>query len=288
MRTPIIRRLFAALLIAALSGTAPAAARGRIAISTDGDQADPDDWAATPMMLALLAKTGLQNRLIHVDYNNKFLIETKACEHYHVEMRKSTLGAAKTFGFHLNRLFDDQDPAERAAALNNLRREMLKSTVDDPLFIVVGGAYHFIYEAALPIQGQYGHVHLIQHSADNARNNQGGPGKNEADVLALGGFIETHIAGQGPTLNNLHLDPLQAGFGWLRDSNSTEYNYLFAQIQKVFDESSADPRLKPKSDISDSGMMLYLVRRLLYGEDLREKQFTPADFQEILGNSYNM
>ena len=138
-----------------------------------GDQADPDDWAATPMMLALLAKTGLQNRLVHVDYNNKFLIKTKACEHYDLEMRKSILAAAAAFAYELNLFFDDEQPAQRDAGMENLRREMLRSSEDDPLFIVVAGAFHFIYEAAQPIKGQYSHVYLIQRSPDNARNNQG-------------------------------------------------------------------------------------------------------------------
>jgi hypothetical protein len=36
----------------------------RIAIDVDGNCNDPDDWAATPMGLALLARRGLQSKLV--------------------------------------------------------------------------------------------------------------------------------------------------------------------------------------------------------------------------------
>lgn len=37
--------------------------QGRIVISSDGNEHDEDDWAATPFSLALLASQGLQNQL---------------------------------------------------------------------------------------------------------------------------------------------------------------------------------------------------------------------------------
>ena len=54
---------------------------GRIAISSDGNEHDHDDWAATPFSLALLAAKGLQVNLVlytfsdhvwgsNIDHNN--------------------------------------------------------------------------------------------------------------------------------------------------------------------------------------------------------------------------
>ena len=40
----------------------------RIAIDADGNYNDPDDWAATPMELALLARRGLQSKLVHYSW----------------------------------------------------------------------------------------------------------------------------------------------------------------------------------------------------------------------------
>ena len=42
---------------------------GRIAYSCDGNHNDPDDWAASPVTLAILAEAGLKDRLVHFDYN---------------------------------------------------------------------------------------------------------------------------------------------------------------------------------------------------------------------------
>jgi predicted amidohydrolase len=43
--------------------------QGRIAYSADGNHNDPDDWAASPLVLALIAAAGAKEQLIHFDYN---------------------------------------------------------------------------------------------------------------------------------------------------------------------------------------------------------------------------
>ncbi|OLT21325.1 hypothetical protein BJF78_34295 [Pseudonocardia sp. CNS-139] len=49
---------------------APANGVGRIALSADGNQHDPDDWASSAMGLAILAKRGLQANLVGYTYND--------------------------------------------------------------------------------------------------------------------------------------------------------------------------------------------------------------------------
>ncbi|AXT59326.1 hypothetical protein D1816_02840 [Aquimarina sp. AD10] len=44
--------------------------KGRIAISSDGNQHDSDDWGATAVTLAIIANRGLQNKVVHYDYAN--------------------------------------------------------------------------------------------------------------------------------------------------------------------------------------------------------------------------
>jgi len=39
--------------------------QGRIPYSCDGNHNDPDDWAASPVTLAILAEAGLKERLVH-------------------------------------------------------------------------------------------------------------------------------------------------------------------------------------------------------------------------------
>src|SRR4051812_1142288 len=45
-------------------------AGNRIAVDADGNFNDPDDWAATPATLAILARQELQGKLVHYSYNN--------------------------------------------------------------------------------------------------------------------------------------------------------------------------------------------------------------------------
>ena len=44
--------------------------RGRIAYSSHGNHNDPDDWAASPVTLAILAEAGAKNHVVHFDYNS--------------------------------------------------------------------------------------------------------------------------------------------------------------------------------------------------------------------------
>lgn len=297
-KSPTLIIILAALTICVSHPAASAAGPGRIAISADGDKADPDDWGAMPMELALIAKTNLRSRLVHVDYNNKYPCPTPnqskqpGKPDYGVRMEIATLGAAEAFGFSRDIFFNNRKDAD--AAIYHLADEMKKSAGGDPLYIVVNGAYNVVYQAISTLDDTErsiaeNHVILIQHSENNMKSvscNNGWNWENVRDILP--GIENRKIAGQGPTLNNKDQTPDQAGFRWLKDSPSPAYNYVYSQINEVYEETRADPDrigYEGKSDISDSGMMLYLVELLTTGKDRRNTGFTEADFQNVLSNS---
>src|SRR5687768_15246317 len=93
-----------AILAVSLSFILPLAARpyennefkGRIAYSSDGNHNDPDDWAASPLALAIFAQTGLKDRLVHFDYNSILPLTEPEWERYH---EASVLGAVERHGF---------------------------------------------------------------------------------------------------------------------------------------------------------------------------------------------
>ena len=100
----------------------------RIGWSADGNKNDPDDWSATPLALAIFAKMGWQEKLVHFDYNNRLdaSLEWKEAENY-----ESTIGGAKRFGFNEDIFFDDQRELESAIEhakeeINNLLAFMVK------------------------------------------------------------------------------------------------------------------------------------------------------------------
>ncbi len=77
----------------------------RLGWSADGNRHDPDDWGATAMALAIFAKQGWQDKLVHIDYNNWLPDNTpyKAAQE-----TISVVEGAKKFKFIQTKIFDDQ------------------------------------------------------------------------------------------------------------------------------------------------------------------------------------
>lgn len=70
--------------------------RGRIAYSCDGNHNDPDDWAASPVALAIFANFGVTDRLVRFDYN--CILPDTDCE-WEAKHKESVLGAARHYGY---------------------------------------------------------------------------------------------------------------------------------------------------------------------------------------------
>ncbi len=140
--------------------------KGRIAISSDGNKHDTDDWSATAMTLALLASQGLQDKLALYTYSdhvwgssNWKVNQMNAYDH----MKESALGGKERFGFKNSKFICAVDDPE--AAYNAMAQEINKSTSDNPLIILAAGPMQVIGEAlnrAQKSKRQY--VTVISHS----------------------------------------------------------------------------------------------------------------------------
>jgi len=124
--------------------------KGRIVISSDGNEHDHDDWAGTPLSLAMIAAKGLQNKLSLYVYSDH--IWGSNHEHPGIngispyeQMKESTLTGAKLFGFKKTQFICAVDNAE--VAYEALKNQINQSTIDNPLFIIVGGPVQVIGEA---------------------------------------------------------------------------------------------------------------------------------------------
>jgi hypothetical protein len=124
--------------------------KGRIVISSDGNEHDHDDWAATPLSLALLSARGLQNKLPVYIYSDH--IWGSNYEHPGVnrikpydQMKESALKGGKIFGFGKTEFICAVDDPE--IAYEALKTEINKSSAEDPVFIIVGGPVQVIGEA---------------------------------------------------------------------------------------------------------------------------------------------
>ncbi len=124
--------------------------KGRIVISSDGNEHDHDDWAATPLSLALLSASGLQDRLPVYIYSDH--IWGSNHEHPGVngvtpyeQMKESAINGGKMFRFKHTRFICAVDNPE--VAYEALKAEINKSSSDNPLFIIVAGPVQVIGEA---------------------------------------------------------------------------------------------------------------------------------------------
>ncbi|MCS7239554.1 MAG: hypothetical protein NZ899_15005, partial [Thermoguttaceae bacterium] len=246
---------------------------GRIAYSSDGNFNDPDDWAASPMSLALIAAAGLQEKLVHFHYNSILWASEAIWERRHQE---AVLQAAERFGFDKSRFFDcRQQPKETVAAL---AREVEKSTQADPLYVILAGPVDVILAALkrAPEQSRRW-VYVISHSRWNEGFRGGSEepasgqyhgiviGHTKRDVIALGvrwvqipdqnltlcaaPYVRATALGY-PTHSRWAPAPKEAfaPYFWLRDSADANFHLLWTWLE-----------ISTRPDPSDAGMTYFLL-----------------------------
>ena len=137
--------------------------RGRIAYSCDGNHNDPDDWAASPVTLAILAEAGLKEQLVHFDYNCILPLTDPEWEKIHAE---SVLGTAERYGFDLAKFFDCRK--DRDGAVASIAKAIDDSTATDPLYFIIAGPMevpNLGIQKSDPAKRQF--VYCISHSRWN-------------------------------------------------------------------------------------------------------------------------
>lgn len=223
--------------------------KGRIAYSADGNHNDPDDWAASPLALAIFADAGLRDPVVHFHYNC-ILPETNAeWEKIHAE---SVLGTAKRYGYDLDRFFDCRKALDACVA--DLKRQIDASTADNPLYFIVAGPMEVPYLALQksdPEKRKF--VYCISHS----RWNDGFASRykftfSKRSVIESG-VNWVQIADQNRLLS---LSPYgKPGppesfepFGWMRDSAEEKVRFLWERML-----------VSTRPDPSDAGMAYFLV-----------------------------
>lgn len=136
----------------------------RIGWSSDGTN-DEDDWAATPVVWATLAKAKLQDQFVHFDYNNRLSDKSPQKER---ENRISTLGGALQFRFNNTEIYDGLDSVQLEACIQHLVEQINMSSEDSKFYYIQAGSFEVAYRAlerAQPDKRKY--CVLVSHSAMN-------------------------------------------------------------------------------------------------------------------------
>jgi hypothetical protein len=223
--------------------------QGRIAWSADGNHNDPDDWAASPVALAIFAACGARDRLVHFDYNSILPQTDPAWEKTHAE---SVLAAAGRFGYDRSAFFDCRTDLEGAVA--GIARAIDESSADNPLYFVIAGPVE------VPLRGieksdpgKRKHVYCLSHSRWNDGYSPRYTFTATKRSVIASGVHWVQIQDQNRLLSTSPYgraaSPEQwRPYRWMRDSNDLGVRFLWERLQ-----ASTRP------DPSDAGMAYFLM-----------------------------
>ena len=240
----------------------------RIGWSADGNMNDPDDWGATAMALAIFAKAGWQDKVVHIDYNN-WLPGNNPVKS--AEQAASVIEGARQFGFEKTRIHDNQTDLE--GAIESVVREINRSSRDNLFWYVQAGPFEVAYRALMradPEKRKF--CILVSHSEMNERANKWTNQHGKNDCVALGAtYFFTTGQGKdkfgGGNFYEWHL------VDWMKESPCPGYRWVHSRFTKVAEHKDG------VLDASDGGMAYALVTGDFEGN------FNPK-LREFLGDGW--
>lgn len=253
--------------------------KGRIIISSDGNEHDHDDWAATPFTLALLAARGLQDSVTVYTFSDHEMKKGKK------EMLISALQGKQLFGFKNSNFIEAV--ADSTKAIQAIAREINKSDLSNPLTMVAAGPMHVVGSAiasAKPSKLKY--VRLISHSNWNNRHSDkpyseweqhsGWTWSEIKDKFESEGLVMDRITDQNGGKDYVGMKAPMHMFDWIKTSpvrnrseeTKKQMDWLYKRQLTCIKKGDFDP--------SDAGMIIYLLTG--------KEKTNPDDARKIIEN----
>lgn len=248
---------------------------GRIAISSDGNDHDDDDWAATPVSLAILCAKGLQDKLAVYTYSDHIWGNNTKLDGYG-EMQESALKGAEYFSFDKSRFICAVDDPQKA--YEAMAKAINDSSEHNPLFIIGAGPMQVIGEAIkLSDKDKLQYVSLTSHSKwnDNHGKEHGGWTldmiEKEFTQYGLTIFRILDQNGNRYTTKAEKYEGIFADverFDWLKTSPAKDkapykagsWDWLYSRLESCKRGINKKRNwTKPSFDASDSGMLIFLL-----------------------------
>ena len=250
---------------------------GRLAIVLDGNSPDPDDIGATAVMLGLLSRTGLADRLVHLSHSCD-LRPTERISKCDERRRQRVLGevcetGVRRFGpfRRLDRWFNCR--TDQNAAVRHLSDAINASTKEDPLWIIEAGEPDVIgYALHSSDASHHRHVHVVSH---HPANDNSGDYFTWSQILAFG-VKEHQIVDQNQRLQS----PVDA-WDWAHEHPSPDVAWVWDCLAYA----ERDPVVRfqhGKFDCSDAGMVVWW---LAGASPRRNQTATPRDIRSLLETS---
>jgi hypothetical protein len=284
---PLSVIFFVVLFSNSFSQTIPFS-KGRIIISSDGNEHDEDDWASTPMSLALLASRGLQDQLTVYTFSDHIWGSDKEKSNASEQMRESAFMGAKLFGFKKTKFIEAV--AAPNFAIIEIARQINKSSAKDPLTIIAAGPMDLIGDALNESDStKLAYVRLISHSVWNDEHadkpyewekHEGWTWEKIKEKFERKGLQLDHISDQngGEDYEGLKTDLTK--YDWLKNQTNlnpklfekNSWTWLYSRLVAAQKGEEFDP--------SDAGMVIYLLTG--------SQKNTPDSIREILENPRKM
>ncbi len=243
----------------------------RLAINVDGNFHDPDDWASTAMIMALLDAANIGSKLVHYSYS------CSIGDHANDRSMEAQMTTTVTRGLYYfdldDRVFIDcQDHRNRA--IEDLKNAINEARSDRPLYIIAAGPMEVIWRAfnrASPDRHRF--VSVVSHSIWNDEHVEPPTMTRTANDIR-DDFDVTWIAIE--LQNGLY--PKQAGcdsrvcthplswkpWEWLLFADHPGLRFVHRRMVETH-----------KPDVSDAGMMYYFLTR--------DEQGTPSELRRFFG-----
>lgn len=262
---------------------------GRIAISSDGNEHDEDDWAATPLTLALLAANGLEDALVVYTFSDHIWGSNKEKPGAAEQMRESAFIGAKTFGFKKTK-FIEAVTAQNFAIIE-LATQINKSSAKNPLTIIAAGPMEIVGTAINEADStKLKYVRLISHSTWNDEhadkpyeweNHSGWTWEKIKTEFEKHGLQLDHIADQNGGKDYEGLKAHKSKYDWMKDSPAKDkspfskgsWDWLYGRLEAAQKGEEFDP--------SDAGMIIYLLtgKEKTDPEDVRQMMENPKKYK---------
>ncbi|WP_159023933.1 hypothetical protein [Formosa sp. L2A11] len=240
---------------------------GRIVVSSDGNEHDHDDWAATPFTLALLAAHNLQDKLTVYTFSDHIWGSNHNKSDGKEQMRISALEGKEIYNFKNSNFIEAVEDSTKA--IKAIIKEINKSTKKNPLTIIAAGPMHVVGSAIEKANGsKLKFVRIISHSNWNDNHadkpydwehHSGWTWKEIQDKFESKGLIVDRIANQNGGDDYNGMKAPKALFDWIKTSPIRNHS---EEIQKQLDWLYSRQLICVKKgdfDPSDAGMIIYLL-----------------------------
>jgi len=227
----------------------------RIVLVADGNEHGKDDWAATPLSLALLASKELQDQVVIYAFNSHTWGSNKSHPGADAQMRESAFLGAKYFGFKKTKFIEAVNAPNYA--IIELTVQVNKSSAKNPLLIVAAGSLELIGTALNEADSsKLKYVRVLSHSTWD-QNHADNPEEGEVHSGWTWEKLQDSFQGNQLQLISLvneatRLESLKAplaAYAWLKDASTKEpkpfekgsWGWLYGRLEASSTEKEVNP-----------------------------------------------